>query len=471
QDAKDIKSKNPFLDEKPLSPSLLLKKKLYSSSPTPLFKKNNNAPAFQVDYPVSSLPLQHSILTHLPPQFYDPSTNIMETPTVARTSMYTPTDPSIIVNTTFTTTATGEVEELIPFEILSKLQEYCKKPTISKYDFAYSHVLELSPTSRIRSEFNNEEWTVMCNDRPNDVNIKYFTEINSIINHLFGKKKILTVQEARNNWMELRGMKVPNDIANYSFNKDNWKSILFWVEDVLGTYLSAFESQINPIQQYNISEGEWFGDYVVKLFKGALRLNNFCQANSGEITVISSSKRKNEKINILEETAQRGHMADFLCSFGSNEVVAGLSCGSPHLYDPTKKEMDMYHLSRLLKDMLDENLAQAEVEGGHKAKLYTIGIRQFQKIVRIYIMEKRDVYRLHLLKQFSLPTTAADYAKLRIAICWAWNIRCMVRKLWIDSSKEICASPIRIEVTNQQYIETPNTPEKQPKRKTIKKND
>ncbi|CAJ0642131.1 1874_t:CDS:2, partial [Entrophospora sp. SA101] len=143
------------------------------------FKKNNNAPAFQVDYPVSSLPLQHSILTHLPPQFYDPSTNIMETPTVARTSMYTPTDPSIIVNTTFTTTATGEVEELIPFEILSKLQEYCKKPTISKYDFAYSHVLELSPTSRIRSEFNNEEWTVMCNDRPNDVNIKYFTEINS----------------------------------------------------------------------------------------------------------------------------------------------------------------------------------------------------------------------------------------------------------------------------------------------------
>ncbi|CAH1769173.1 12873_t:CDS:1, partial [Entrophospora sp. SA101] len=45
----------------------------------------------------------------------------------------------------------------------------------------------------------------------------------------------------------------------------------------------------------------------------------------------------------------------------------------------------------------------------------------------------------------------------------------MVRKLWIDSSKEICASPIRIKVANQQNIETPNTPEKQPKRKTIKK--
>ncbi|CAJ0913800.1 3742_t:CDS:1, partial [Entrophospora sp. SA101] len=39
-----------------------------------------------------------------------------------------------------------------------------------------------------------------------------------------------------------------------------------------------------------------------------------------------------------------------------------------------KKEMICNHLFRLLKVMLDENLAQAEVEGVHKAKLYTIGI-------------------------------------------------------------------------------------------------
>nr|CAG8609272.1 12774_t:CDS:2 [Entrophospora candida] len=73
--------------------------------------------------------------------------------------------------------------------------------------------------------------------------------------------------------------------------------------------------------------------------------------------------------------------------------------------------MDMYHLSRLLKVMLDENLAQAEVEGVHKAKLYTIGIRV------------KDQFEISFNCCIDLKVILADYAKLRIAICWAWNIR------------------------------------------------
>jgi hypothetical protein len=43
--------------------------------------------------------------------------------------------------------------------------------------------------------------------------------------------------------------------------------------------------------------------------------------------------------------------------------------------------------------------------------------------IRIYMMEKRDIYRLHLLKSFKLPLLYSSYDKLRLALSWAWNIR------------------------------------------------
>jgi len=43
--------------------------------------------------------------------------------------------------------------------------------------------------------------------------------------------------------------------------------------------------------------------------------------------------------------------------------------------------------------------------------------------VWLYMMEKRTVYRLHLLKSFDLPLSYSSYSKLRLALSWAWNIR------------------------------------------------
>ncbi len=37
--------------------------------------------------------------------------------------------------------------------------------------------------------------------------------------------------------------------------------------------LDAFESEYNPIQQVDCGEREWFGDYIIPIFQGALKLN------------------------------------------------------------------------------------------------------------------------------------------------------------------------------------------------------
>jgi hypothetical protein len=41
--------------------------------------------------------------------------------------------------------------------------------------------------------------------------------------------------------------------------------------------LDAFESEYNPIQQNDCGEREWFGEYVIPIFQGALKLNSFCR--------------------------------------------------------------------------------------------------------------------------------------------------------------------------------------------------
>ncbi|RUS22469.1 hypothetical protein BC937DRAFT_88995 [Endogone sp. FLAS-F59071] len=44
-------------------------------------------------------------------------------------------------------------------------------------------------------------------------------------------------------------------------------------------------------------------------------------------------------------------------------------------------------------------------------------------------MEKREVYRLHLLKTFYLPLTFQSYHALELALSWAWNVRGLVKDL------------------------------------------
>lgn len=48
-------------------------------------------------------------------------------------------------------------------------------------------------------------------------------------------------------------------------------------------------------------------------------------------------------------------------------------------------------------------------------------------------MEKRDVYRLHLIKTLDLPLTFSTYRFLRISLIWAWNIRVCITNIMVRS--------------------------------------
>ncbi|CAJ0627477.1 1329_t:CDS:2, partial [Entrophospora sp. SA101] len=140
--------------------------------------------------------------------------------------------------------------------------------------------------------------------------------------------------------------------------------------------LDAFESEYNPIQQNDCGEMEWFGDYIIPIFKGALKLNTSCR----------------------------------------------VPC-SPHKYDLTKWNSDPYQLPRMLKDMLGDMLKRFRSRNKCTSNLYTIGIQQYMTEIRVYMMEKRDIYRLHHLKSFNLPLSYSSYGNLRLALSWAWDIK------------------------------------------------
>ncbi|PKB97938.1 hypothetical protein RhiirA5_112928 [Rhizophagus irregularis] len=91
----------------------------------------------------------------------------------------------------------------------------------------------------------------------------------------------------------------------------------------------------------------------------------------------------------------------------------------------------------MLKDTLDDILEKFRGASRDSSNLYTIGIQLYMTEIRIYMMEKRDIYRLHLLKSFKLPLLYSSYDKLRLALSWAWNIRvslifCIVLTLLVD---------------------------------------
>ncbi|CAJ0848421.1 15496_t:CDS:2 [Entrophospora sp. SA101] len=82
--------------------------------------------------------------------------------------------------------------------------------------------------------------------------------------------------------------------------------------------------------------------------------------------------------SILEERVDHGHLTVLLCSTDSYEMLCLLACGDPH--------------------------------------------KQYKSEVHVYLMERHDVYQLHLIiiKTFDIPLTFTTFHILRISLGWAW---------------------------------------------------
>ncbi|CAG8609814.1 12272_t:CDS:2 [Cetraspora pellucida] len=262
--------------------------------------------------------------------------------------------------------------------MITVIKEYCKKNSTSNP--AHSYILDLSPTSKIAREFAPSYWSGLISDRPNVINVEYHGELKPIHDQLFEQKR-LNIQQARALWEGLRNIKAPEYDEGFSYNKDDWKKIIWWIE-------------------WAIVMREWLEGYLIPIFQGALALDG--RFESREVTVQASLQRRNSDKNVLEEFVDRGHMADMLCSTNSYEMLRLLACGGPHKDDLTKEASDQFQLQQLLKDTLDDMLMKYynNVKKDETC-LYTIGVQQYKTEVRIYLMERRAVYHFHLIKTFS----------------------------------------------------------------------
>ncbi|CAI2174544.1 19550_t:CDS:2 [Funneliformis geosporum] len=346
--------------------------------------------------------------------------------------------------------------------LLNIIQNYCKKDSTSKYDLAHSHILDLTPASKISKEFTPDDWNKLISDRPAVVGVEYYKELEPILDYLFrriNEKKIKYVHQARDLWENLRNIEAPNHKEYFSYNKDDWNKILWWVEHAVCRFLNAFESENNPLMQTNCHEREWFGGYLIPIFEGALRLDGRCRVPWGEVTVQSTIRRRNSEKKILEEKVERGHLADMSCIFDNYELVCCLACGGPHKYDLTKLASDEFNLPRMMKDMLDDIRQKFRTIKKDPSCLYIVGLHQYMSEVRVYLIELREVYRFHLIKTIHHPLTFAFYHNLRVSLSWAWNIRVRI-ELIVDM--EIGSSTPPPPDSNE--MTTPETPTKTIKR-------
>ncbi|CAG8619685.1 9989_t:CDS:2, partial [Ambispora leptoticha] len=139
--------------------------------------------------------------------------------------------------------------------MISVMKEYCKKNSTSKFE-----------------EFAPNYWSELISDRPNVINVVYHGELKPILDHLFERKR-LNIQQARARWESLRNIKAPEYEEGFSYNKDDWKKIIWWIEWAVGRFLDAFESERNPLMQQDCHEREWLGGYLIPIFQGALALD------------------------------------------------------------------------------------------------------------------------------------------------------------------------------------------------------
>ncbi|CAG8512591.1 7150_t:CDS:2, partial [Acaulospora colombiana] len=137
----------------------------------------------------------------------------------------------------------AEVDNLYSFSnepsayVILTMEKYCKKQTTSKFDLAHSFILDLTSESQIEKEFEPKLWAELIADRPATIKSEYHKEIESICDHLFGplcKKKQPKLYESRDKWENLRNLKAPEYNNDFSYEKEDWKKILYWAERAVG---------------------------------------------------------------------------------------------------------------------------------------------------------------------------------------------------------------------------------------------
>ncbi|CAI2201519.1 19420_t:CDS:2, partial [Funneliformis geosporum] len=114
----------------------------------------------------------------------------------------------------------------VSLSLISIMEEYCKKDSTSKFDPAHSYILDLTATSKIIKEFTPEHWSKLVADRPDVVNVEYHKELDSIFDYLFGQQK--------GRWKNLRNIEPPEYKEEFSYDKDDWEKILWWIEWAVG---------------------------------------------------------------------------------------------------------------------------------------------------------------------------------------------------------------------------------------------
>ncbi|CAG8655191.1 2531_t:CDS:2, partial [Paraglomus occultum] len=300
--------------------------------------------------------------------------------------------------------------------------------------------------------------------------------IESLLDHLFGKfdkGRPANLLQARNLWYTLRSLPAPKYSDNFSYNEDEWKKIQCWVEQAVGQFLDAFESSRNPLQQSGCHEHEWFHGYVIPIFQKALALDSTCYVPWGEVSVLASQRRRNHNKDVCIEKVERAHMADMLCSYEQYELVCGLSCGGPHFYDLTKLSSDEFGLPRMMKDMLDDIRLKFHCASKDESQLYVLGLQTYMTEIRIYLMDRCEVYRLHFVKTITLPLTFPAYRNLnlRTALKWAWNVRGIVKELIKEIEKDSDDDDDRVKTPLYEplIMPTQDTPKKVPKKRVTKK--
>ncbi|CAG8548826.1 3854_t:CDS:10 [Paraglomus occultum] len=358
--------------------------------------------------------------------------------------------------------------------LLSVLKKYCTNESTSPYDLARSFIMDLSLSSKIRGQFSNEEWAELVKRRPDVVRKSYHHEIESLISHLFSQK--MDLLQARKKWYELRNLVAPSTSTRYnnefSYTENDWEKIKRWVERVTGQFLDAFESLRNPLQN-NCHEREWTGDYLIPLIQGVLKLklDGNLYVPWGEISVLASLRCRNNDKDKLIEQLERNHQVDLLCNYEQYEIACALACGGPHSYNLTKLASDEFNLPRIMKDMLDDLELKLLKAGKGQLRPYVIGIQSYINMteIRVYLMERREIYFLHHLKSFNLPLTFSTYHYLKVALRVAWNIRGLVNSLVRELEETIIhddddgfKTPPTMLSNN---MKTNETPPKQPKKK------
>ncbi|RUO96527.1 hypothetical protein BC936DRAFT_141878 [Jimgerdemannia flammicorona] len=330
-------------------------------------------------------------------------------------------DPGIVSDTV-------QIESTPTSNLASILRAYCLKSKTSPFDPAHSYILDLTPNSKIFNEFGEEKWIeLLANKSVGD--LSYYHEIDSITDKLFGPSEVkMSLLRARQSWKELINLTALPYDEKFSYAREDWEKVVRWAGLAVEPYLDAFEAIKSPLQP-DCQEREWFGDYVMPLLGKVLKLDGVCRVPWGEISVQASQNRRNREKDVLTESVDRAHMADMLCVYDDYEVICLLACGGPYDSNPTKYSSDKFKLIRIMKDMLDELIIKFHGAGMNSTGLYILGIQTYLSDVSVYLMEKKEVYHLHLLKNFSLPLMLTSYRKLKIAIQWAWNLRGLLNGL------------------------------------------